>query len=472
MKTNLEQEGRLVKTRALVVGVSGGPDSIALAHILKRLEYRIVAAHLDHGLRSESAEDEAAVQQFAAKLGVDYRNARIDVGSYAADNGLSVEEAARILRYEFLFEVAEEYEAQAVATGHNADDQVETVLMHMIRGAGLSGLRGMQPRQMLAAWSTERPVVRPLLTVWRDDILAYCNQEGIKPVFDQSNLDQTFFRNRLRHELIPDLESYNPAIKRVIWRMGRALSGDYAALGEIVQEAWEDCVLEQGAGYTAFSREKFVNKHEGVRRGLARKAMATLRPNLRDIDFEAVERFVHFAIDPPRSQQQDLIAGLRLIMEGERVWVAAWEADLPQMGWPQISSKSEKLGVPGELRLPGGWLLTAGVVDMDEESREKALANADPFCGWLDGKQIGDWLTVRSRQTGDRFQPLGMDGSAVKLSDFLINVKMPRRARDGWPLVFAGEQLVWVPGYRSGEGLRIRPTSQRVVKLSLARKEN
>ena len=228
--TTLQSECHLEQDLLLLVGVSGGPDSLCLLDVLRRLDYRLVVAHLDHGLRPESADEALAVQRLAESLGAACVVERQDVSAFAEMHGISLEEAARSVRYRFLFEQARLYEAQAVAVGHTADDQVETVLMHLLRGAGLSGLRGMAYRSLPNTWSQDIPLVRPLLGTWREEVLAYCHANALQPHLDSSNLDIRFYRNRLRHDLIPYLKNYNPRVHEVLWRTARVLSDDYAVL--------------------------------------------------------------------------------------------------------------------------------------------------------------------------------------------------------------------------------------------------
>lgn len=463
----LNQESQLDPERAIVVGVSGGPDSLCLVHVLQALGYAVIVAHLNHGLRTQAEADAKMVERMAARLGLPFHLGEEDVFAYAEVRAMSVEEAARELRYNFLFGVAREQQAQAVAVGHNADDQVETVLMHLLRGAGLSGLKGMQVRSIIPAWSEEIPLLRPLLALWREQIMAYCRQHDLEPVFDESNLDTTFYRNRLRHELIPTLEGYNPQARQAIWRTAATLAGDFQVLQKDIDDAWMDCVLEQGNGWVGLTRSAFGALPLGLQRGLMRRAIATIRPALRDIDFGAVERALQIVSHPPLTNQADLIAGLRLVIEADRCWLATWEADLPSADWPQVAETSQRLDLPGEVSLRAGWRLCAKPVASVDRVRQLALTNKDPYQAWLDLGEKTSTLVVRGRRPGDRFQPLGMLGQGMKLADFYINLKLPRRARDGWPLLCAGEHIVWVPGLRLAHPFRLRPETEKVVHVCL-----
>ena len=462
----LRDNCRLDQQQALLVAVSGGPDSLCLLHLLWGLGYPLVVAHLDHGLRPESAGEAEMVRQMAEKLGVQYIHARRDVAGYASQAGLSIEEAARNLRYQFLFEQAEQHGLQAVAVGHTADDQVETVLMHLLRGAGLSGLRGMSYYSLPNPWSRTIPLVRPLLGVWREQIMAYLERQGLEPSLDLSNLEKRYYRNRLRHELIPQLEALNPGARRRIWTMAALLQDEDEAIERVVEAAWGRCCLVENEAVVAFDPGCLREQPKGMQRRLLRRAIARLRPGLRDIDYETVERALDFVASPTQTGQMDLAAGLRLAIDGGRLWLAGWGTSLPDAGAPQLgSAESLDLVVPGETRLTSQWVFCAEILPTDEVRIAQAQANSDPFQAWLDLERLSQPFLIRARLPGERFRPLGMGGHSLKLSDFMVNVGLPRRLRDHWPLLVAGDEIAWVPGYRIAETAAVRPaTLTRIVR--------
>jgi tRNA(Ile)-lysidine synthase len=327
----------------------------------------------------------------------------------------------------------------------------------------------MQPCIRLAELDERIPLVRPLLETWREETVAYCQIHGLAPAIDPTNADPAFFRNRLRHELIPALQQYNPRVKEGVLRMARTLVGDYAIVDRAAAEAFKGCLRERGAGYLAFDRAALSALPEGLAHGVIRKAVGALRPALRDIDFTAARRAWEFIQAPPATRHADLVDGLDLDLEGERVILREHAAGLPVLAWPQLGvGKLLALPVPGEVRLADGWRLAADLEPAG--SAQPWKEESDPTRVWLDGALAGEALLVRTRRPGDRFAPLGMDGKTVKLSDFFVNLKTPRRVRDGWPLVCAGETVVWVAGLRMSEPYRVRPGTASVVRLSL-RKE-
>ena len=238
----LEEKCLLDPGLPVLAGVSGGPDSLCMLDVLRQLGYRLIVAHLDHSLRPDAAQEAEHLRQLVEGYGLPFVLERGDVQAYAASHRLSIEEAAREVRYRFLFEQAARHQAQAVAVGHTANDQVETVLMHLLRGSGLTGLRGMSYRSLPNPWSQTIPLVRPLLGAWREQILSHLEQNGLQPSLDASNLDTRFYRNRLRHELIPQLENLNPGVRQRLWQMADVLAEDEAVLEMMEQTAWESCI--------------------------------------------------------------------------------------------------------------------------------------------------------------------------------------------------------------------------------------
>jgi tRNA(Ile)-lysidine synthase len=466
----LHQECRLDPSKTVLVALSGGPDSLCLFDAIWRLGYPIIAAHLNHRLRPEAWRDAQAVKQFVGERNLTLAMSEVDVGEFADTHGLSIEEAARLVRYRFLFEQAEHFNAQAVVVGHTADDQVETVLMHLLRGAGLSGLTGMTFRSFPTSWSQTIPLVRPLLGVWREEIHAYLSERSLQPVQDASNLDTQYFRNRIRQELIPALKTYNPQIRQRIWQTAYTLQGDNELLDRAVDAAWESCHAVAGPGYVSFKIGELQVQYRGMQRRLLRRAVSLLRTGLHDIDFDTIERGTKFLNKPKYSSQIDLSGGLYVFYEEDRLWVAAWEADLPTGIWPSVEQgKALDLQVPGSLNLSGGWQFYAQPAYDISQAFSQAMGNRDPYQAWLDFNDLQFPLIVRGRLPGDRFQPLGMRGHSTKLSDMLINLKLPSRARSTWPLLLSGMDIVWIPGFRLAHPYRLKEKTRSAVHLYLTR---
>lgn len=460
---------KLDKDAPLVVGVSGGADSLALMLGLQALGYDLVVGHLDHGLRAESTADADYVAALAAARGLRCVRERVELGVDLADGGGSVEEAAREARYRFLFDLARREGAQAVAVGHHADDQVETVLMHFLRGAALPGLSGMPYRRRLPAWDAEIPLVRPLLRVWREEIDAYVAAQGVDVREDLSNRDTTYFRNRLRHELIPELETYNPGFRQVVQRTAAVLGEEDRFLDELVEEAWTVCLKEAGEDRIELYLSNFREVPTALRRRVLLRAIAYLRPDLRDVGFDAVERGLAFAEEPTERGEIDLAARLNLVVVGQVLIVKIWEADLPEWGQPLMPAEGvlAYLDTDHPVQLAHGWRLTAEVVEEALEDILEIFVRVDPNQAWLDLDALTLPLIVRGRRPGEGWQPLGMEGHTQRLADFFINQKIPAHWRERWPLVCSGGAVAWVVGIRPSEACKVRKDTQRVLHLRL-----
>ncbi len=470
--TFLRIDLHLNKEKPIILGVSGGPDSLCLLDLMVQHRFSVIVAHLDHKLRPQSGDDARRVGVIAEHLGVPFVLEEMDVPSLAEDQNLSLEEAARIARYRFLFRQAADYGAQAVAVGHNAEDQVETILMHLLRGSGLSGLKGMQPITLPTPWNTEIPLVRPLLSVWRKEILEYCQQRNLSPIYDDSNQDTQFFRNRLRHDLIPHLDGYVPGVKQRLWRMADILTEEDAVLEEVVVAARNLCLESKGQGFISFDTRVLTFQPLAIQRRLIRWAVSQIRPDIRDLDYDAVQRALSVVSSSSPAKQHDLSMGIRAFVEDDCLYVATWDADLPNVQWPQIDTSEEAIvfQIPGEIELLNGWRLRSVYVRDPDSARRRAFENRDPYRAWLDLGDMGTGeasLILRTRSDGDQFQPLGMGGQSAKLSHFMLNQKMPRRARAGWPLVCVGDEIAWVPGYRIGHGYRVWRETSGVYYLHL-----
>lgn len=448
----------LARGQRLAVGVSGGPDSIALLHLLTRLrseyELNLVAAHLHHGLRPEAEGDAEFTAQTASAWDVECVVERTDVAALARAERLSIEEAGRKARYEFFARIA-----PTAAVAHNADDQAETVLMHFLRGSGTAGLRGMLPKSSGIGGQT---VVRPLLAVTRAGIEAYLSSHELEYRVDATNVDRTFFRNRLRHELIPFLETYNPNIREILRRTADVSAGEYELLRELVEQAWNAAIVtRQSAPATFhFDLHRWRSFPLALQRALLREAAHRLQPGERNIDFTPIAAAALWAQTAESGHTADLLGGLCLSIVGGELRIGAW----PQSFLSSHPSPITDLIIPGETVFLT-HIFAASI--LDSISLAEIESNPDPWMACLDA-DLGPFV-LRARRPGDRFQPLGMGGQTVKLSDYMINRKIPVDERDTWPLLCCGqdaETVLWVCGYALAEQGRVREGTRRVVRVS------
>jgi tRNA(Ile)-lysidine synthase len=460
-------EGKRIGSKdKLVVAVSGGPDSLALLHVLVNgglyPSENLTVAHLDHGLRPESAGEAKFVAQLAGEWGLEYRVGRVEVAEIARDNGLSIETAARQVRYQFLGDVAEGVGATAVATAHNADDQAETVLMHFLRGTGLAGLRGMLPVSPLPG-SPGKLLIRPLLTVNRQEIEEYCRQNELDPVWDATNKDTSYFRNRIRHELLPTLREYSPQIDQRLVNMATILAADHELIHQQLKTVWPELVLESGSGWIRIDRQKWLSLSDSLKRLSLRQAVESLRPDLSDLGFQTVEQAFEVAETGQVGSESHLPGGIKLEVGYGTLLITAGEAVPKKPNLPQLRDKEcRELPVPGSLNLAGGWRIEASPA----RSVDLGLieANQDPWLAFVSLDE-GDYLYVRPRAAGERFQPMGLGGRGTKVKKVMIDRKIPADLRSLWPLVANDRHLLWLVGLHQDERARVTADSRLVVRL-------
>ncbi|MDW8325598.1 MAG: tRNA lysidine(34) synthetase TilS [Anaerolineales bacterium] len=456
----------------LVLGVSGGPDSLCLLDVLTELSgdwsLTLYVAHLNHGLRAEAAAEAERVRAEAEARGWRFFLEEVDAGTYAAGHKLSREEAARVLRYDFLARTAQHVGASIIAVAHTADDQAETVLMHFLRGSGLAGLRGMLPKTKLGDWrlemSHQSPIadlylVRPLLSTSRASVEAYCAARRLKPVYDPSNADTTFFRNRLRHELLPLLQTYNPNIRAVLGRTSEVLAGEFEIVRQAVEQAWQ-ALARVEREHIAFDLQRWRSLDPPLQRALLRRAVSHLRAHLRDVDFVPIETAVRFSRSALPGRVCDVVAGLCLAVEPGRLVLRAW--DYEQAMPDDLPLLDENAA------LTAGWRFLSAELSSGLPNFE---AEATAWRQFVDAQTLTGPLHLRAPRPGDRFQPLGLAGHSTKLSDFFTNRKVPVALRSRWPLVVSGEAIVWVAGLRLDERFKVTENTRRVMRLEFVRRE-
>jgi tRNA(Ile)-lysidine synthetase-like protein len=467
----------------VVVGVSGGADSVALLDALRcyaaERALRLHVAHLDHMLRSGSSDDAAFVADLARRWDLPATLRARDVRALARSTGRGLEDAARAARYAFLGVVAAQTGACAVAVAHTADDQAETVLMNFLRGAGLTGLRGMArcapfplPGNAIvsladagpapaphAAWPP--PLARPLLAVWRTEIVAALRARDLTWRADDSNVDRRFLRNRLRHDVFPHLEAINPGVRAAVVRGAAGMADDLALVEALVDAAWTR-VVRSAPGGLSFDLGAWQAEPAAVQRRLLRRAAACLVEGPTDLGWDHVTAGLRLAADGRDGAVIHLPGGLRLARDGASLTLRRVAPDLPPS---RLSDAVAPLSVPGETALPGGWVVHAS---LRAPGAADLAPHRDPWTALLDADSIGTDLGARSRRPGDRLQPAGMGGRHKTLQDLFVDARVPRDERDGWPVIVRGDLVVWVPGVRVDRRFAVGAGSRQVLVLLLS----
>jgi len=467
-KTIVDKRCRLDLDLPVVLGISGGPDSLFLLEVFSKLGVPLVVAHFNHHLRNEAAEDAAFVERLAKKRKIPFILGESTVRKEAKENKRSIEEQARISRYTFLFNTADEVNAQAVAVAHTADDQVETVLMHFLRGSGLNGLAGMPFRSEEHGWNSSKPLIRPLLETWRNEIELYFCEEGLSPLRDPSNYDSKFFRNRIRNELIPLLESFNPKLKMHVLNLSRIVQDDLARKRNEIGEIWTRVVAHKDENHLVVHLAELQVLDLALQRLVLRRIQMQLAPEFRNLDFITVDRVIRQLGNPSSSKSQDWIAGIHFFRTEKALFFYKGMVLPLDYESPQIAQKSMKWELGSIFILANGWKLEAEIIPLTK-GLAKSVEFYDPRQAWLDADKIQLPLEVRQWKKGDRIQLFGMAGKQIKLSDFWINQQVPRHIRIHYPLVCSQDEIIWVPGMRSSEPLRIKDKTKRVLHLTIIR---
>ncbi len=527
----------------VVVGVSGGADSVCLLHVLAKWQkgpgIKLHVAHLDHQLRGvESEADAKYVSNLAASLGIPSTIDRQDVAAYRIERNFSVEEAARELRYAFLARVAREVGANRIATGHTRDDQVETILMHILRGTGITGLCGLAPCSPMAydrqgmSWpaspvSLRAPtcwgnllVIRPLLDITREETTSYCQEHQLDPRIDSSNRSLSFFRNRLRLQLLPLLRQYNPSVDQALLRLADIAKEDNAFIEQQASGLWDEVARQENSAIY-LDKKQIANLPIALQRQLLRAAVTKLAGDTRDIEASHIEA-ARSLLNKPVGKRVSLPHGF-ICQSGYDELVIASIAKQTQLQ----SSSCPFPPLPGEfpLKAPGktvfpGWKVIATIVRerVDEghcehlkgawqsleiasspsaSRNDRGECHSEPFAvchsvrseeshaaqdrlreesrpaqGKLcevisadfDLHKTGIELFVRHRRPGDRFQPLGMN-MPKKLPEFMVDAKIPRSWRGHIPIVCSPQQIVWVVGWRIDDRVKVTEASKEILRL-------
>jgi tRNA(Ile)-lysidine synthase len=435
----------------VLVALSGGADSVALLDVLRTLAARghlvlAGAAHFNHQMRVEADLDEAFCREIAAAKGLPFEAGRGDVRAAARQRRRSIEDTARSMRYAFLEAARARLGGDVIAVAHTVDDQAETFLLRLLRGAGTAGWSGIRPR-------TGR-VVRPLLEVTRQDLRRHLDARGLPFREDASNADVSVPRNRVRHELIPYLQGFSPNVVEVLARQAEAARRDEELLAALAIERTPGVVL-RSAGRILIETGALRDLPPALASRVVRAALQELAPHA-FVGFEHVERVLELA-EAPGGGAQAALPGGWAAREGERILLsAAAEGERPNFAPLPLS-------IPGEAVL-AGWTVSARAAEVATAGSYPRVARGPEVA--VAAEAVRGPLAVRTRRPGDRFRPLGMGGHGRKLQDFLVDRKVPRRERDALPLVVdRDDRIVWVVGQSIAEDFRVTRPERGVILL-------
>ena len=454
INATIKRHNLLQKGDRVLVACSGGPDSVALFHLFFDLKdiYKLdlYLAHVNHSLRGRQSDaDERFVREMARKSGIKFFARKVDVKKMASREHLSLEEAARITRYGFLEKLAVRHEIGKIATGHTQDDQAETVLMRLLRGAGVLGLSGIPVRR--------GKIIRPLLEVSRDEITKYLKSNRISYRVDKSNQESDFLRNRIRHDLLPLLkEQYNPNLTKVLSRTAGVLSDLDEMIQKQVSRSAKKSLFRTGDNRWRLNLQRFRGLPEPIKSELIRHAWHKVSGKIYPLEYEQVERVLRLADSAP--------VGKRVNLKLDH-WVEKGRTHLTFF----LSSDQKVTGkIPkeGKVSFPGlNFEISAKV--LDRRYLPKVIYSPSLSTAYLDLDKFTSPPRLRNWVKGESFRPLGMKGHK-RISDFLTDLKLDRFQKEQVPVVSSNGKIAWVVGQRISEEFKISPESKRVLRLQVS----
>ncbi len=429
----------------LLVAVSGGVDSVVLLHLLascaRRYDLQLHVAHLDHQIRSKSSADADFVRRLCSELNLPCVVESRDIQGLAATEKISLEMAGRTARRDFLLRQADRVGARLIALAHHRNDQVETLLLRLLRGSGVAGLSAMQELQ--DRWW------RPLLGSSREQILAYARQHSLSWVEDETNADPAFLRNRVRHQFLPQFREVNPQVDERLAELSRQLQSDETYWQQQVEEAFPSVLLSSEAGLR-LDRQKLLVCPEALQVRLLREALRQVRGSLQRLEAVHLHK-ISDLLNGDRSQAQLDLPGCWVARRYDQLWLREQAPEL-------LAAYDLSLSVPGELLLPCGRTLRARRVSTSVGETATRVE--------FDSHELGTSLRVRNWRPGDKFTPRGLSGSK-KIKRLFGDLKLEMEQRSRVPLLIFGEHILWVAGLRRSDRAAVSDATKQILCLEL-----
>lgn len=448
VKKTLKKYKMLTQGEKVVLGVSGGADSIALLHSLNELiDYglEIIVAHLNHGIRRDEAERDAEfVKDTVKTLGLTYVYGEVDTLQYKEQFQLSTEDAARQLRYKFFDQVLSKHHATKLATAHTLNDQAETVLMRLIRGSGSKGLSGIPP--------VSNNIIRPLIETSRNEIEEYLKSKGIDWVEDSSNESEEFLRNKVRQDLVPELENYNPQIKETLAKTADILRAQDKFIAKETQEYYYDVFRPNKSELTG-DLKKYRAIDKTLRFSLLRTAVENLNNSLKNISSIHITSADDFLLSETASGEIELPEGT-IIVKGYDGFLVTKKTELEREFSYSIQS-------------PGKWSFPEFEVEISSIQTD-TLDENDESVAYFDPELVEFPIEVRNFKPGDRFSPLGMK-SSKKLQDYFTDIKLPQFLRSRVPIFLSQGEIMWLGGIRIDNRFKVTDKAKDVLRMKLIR---
>lgn len=452
----VRREGLIEKGDRVIVALSGGPDSVCLIHILSKISkeygFTIYAAHFNHQIRGLAAHRDALYSmELCDSLGIRCFLKSVDVPSYAKEKKLTMEEAARILRYEMLFQLKKETGSDKIAVAHNLDDQAETVMMRIMRGTGLNGLKGMDYR---------RPdgIIRPLMDVLKADIEKYCKDNQLEPRIDHTNLEDEYTRNKIRIHLLPYIEKeYASNIKEILSRMANSLREDSQYIESTADEIYERVSSVIDRDTVRIDLDLIESEDISITKRILRNAYRQIEGSYNGLETVHLDGILDLIQSPRKEARINLPKGIIADRKASYLYITRNEI------------KTELIEYEIEIPINSSIIIEElGIkVEAQKISKEKSKLFSTGNCTKsFDVEKISGKLTIRNRRNGDKIKPLGLGGTK-KVKDILIDSKVPLEKRNSVPVICDEEKILWLAGYCMSDEAKISDSTKDVVRISI-----
>lgn len=466
---NIKAENLIQPEDRVLAAVSGGPDSVALLHILKvlppRMFQKLSVAHLNHSIRPGAADSDAEfVSDLCRKLDLSFHLKKIDVPAYARQEKLNLEEAGRICRYRFLKTLAKDHGYTKIALAHHADDNAESILMYLLRGSGPLGISGMPSVR-------EKIFIRPLLKVTRGEIIDFITTNRLQHVIDDTNLDIKQTRNRIRHCLVPVLKKdFNPKIITALNTLAEVIQNEDEWMSAASEPFFIKALLEKRPQALTLSSAELNNMHAAIARRVLRRALFEIKGDLRRIGLRHVDSILSLAAEPLKGYRQLHLPDKILVeSENNKLQLRMVQRKPRQFKIDQTENSEISFNYcvdnPGQTPIQIHIAETGCYIKFSSASLDTTSFGSDTGQNtvFFDMDRLKFPLTVRNPKPGDRFSPLGMKGTQ-KLKNYFINAKIPLSMRRRIPIVESEEKIIWIAGYRCSHFSRVTPETDRVLK--------
>ncbi len=438
----------------IVLGISGGHDSMSLLYLLmeikKRLSFNLILAHVNHGVRGEDAlKDELFVKSISDRLNLKYFSKKVDMVARAKEKNISQEEAGRELRYGFFREIIKTLGKGKIAVAHNRKDQAETLLLRIMRGTGLDGLKAMDFKS--------GDIIRPILDIDRWEIEKYIYDNKIETVLDRTNLESIYSRNKVRLELIPYIEeNFNPNIVDTLFRLSESARIDSEFLEKYTEKKYSKVLIKEEDGKIIFKDSKFEEEDLSIKKRLLRKAIDNLNKGLQGIEEIHITSIIELFSKKETGKKINLPNDIIARVSYNNLIVEKLRRDRSISPTPSLVELEIGENVLDDYML----VIDLQILDRREFASQGKYRNVEYF----DYNKIVGKSYIRSRKAGDRFKPLGMRGSK-KIKDYFIDEKIPREERDKIPLLVDEENIIWVIGYRTSENYKLDRDTEKILRV-------